>query len=58
MTITAEERDRRLRIPSVLSNAFRPLFLAAASWAIVFITLWFAVLLGHMQLPTRFSPLA
>jgi len=58
MTITAEERDRRLRIPSVLSNAFRPLFLVAGSWAIVSIALWFAVLLGHMQLPTRFSPLA
>ena len=58
MTITAEERTRRLRLPAVLSYAFRPLFLAAASWAIVDIAVWLAMFLGYLQLPTRFDPLA
>ena len=58
MTITAEERARRLRQPAVLSYAFRPMFLAAGSWAILSLVLWLAVFFGYMQLPTRFDPLA
>jgi uncharacterized protein involved in response to NO len=58
MTITAEERARRLRMPAVLSYAFRPMFLAAGSWAILSLVLWLAVFLGYIQLPTRFDPLA
>jgi uncharacterized protein involved in response to NO len=57
MSITVEERDRRLRLPAVLSYAFRPLFLAAGSWAIVSIALWLAMFLGYVRLPTRFDPL-
>lgn len=51
MTVTAEERARRLRLPAVLSYAFRPMFLAAGSWAILSLALWLAVFLGYMQLP-------
>jgi len=58
MTITAEERARRLRMPAVLSYAFRPMFLAAGSWAILSLVVWLAVFLGYIQLPTRFDPLA
>ena len=58
MTVTAKERAHRLRQPAVLSYAFRSMFLAAGSWAIVAIVLWLAVFLGYMQLPTRFDPLA
>jgi len=58
VTVTAKERAHRLRQPAVLSYAFRSMFLAAGSWAIVAIVLWLAVFLGYMQLPTRFDPLA
>src|ERR1035437_8519366 len=58
MTITAEERPRRLRQPAVLSYAFRPMFLAAGSWAILSLVLWLAVVLGYIQLSSRFDPLA
>jgi uncharacterized protein involved in response to NO len=58
MTITAVERALRLRQPAVLSYAFRPMFLAAGSWAILSLVLWLCVFLGWMQLPTRFDPLA
>ena len=57
MSITVEERARRLRLTAVLSYAFRPLFLAAGSWAIVSIALWLAMFLGYVRLPTRFDPL-
>ena len=58
MTITSEQRARRLRLPAVLSYAFRPLFLAAAIWAIVDIAVSLAMFLGYLQLPTRFDPVA
>ena len=51
------ERDRP-RQAAVLSYAFRPMFLAAALWAIVALGLWLAQFLGYLQLPTRFDPLA
>ncbi len=57
MSITVEECARRLRLPAVLSYAFRPLFLAAGSWAIVAIALWLAMFLRYVRLPTRFDPL-
>ena len=58
MTVTADERALRLRQPAVLSYAFRTMFLAAGSWAILSLVLWLCVFLGRMQLPTRFDPLA
>ncbi len=57
ISITVEERARRLRLTAVLSYAFRPLFLAAGSWAIVGIAIWLAMFLGYVRLPTRFDPL-
>jgi uncharacterized protein involved in response to NO len=58
MTITTDERVRRLRQPAVLSYAFRPLFLAAGSWAILSLVLWLCVFFGWMLMPTRFDPLS
>ena len=54
---TEEERVRRSRQPAVLTYAFRPMFLAAGSWAIVAIAIWLAMFLGYLRLPTRFDPL-
>jgi uncharacterized protein involved in response to NO len=55
---TEEERIRRSRQPAVLTYAFRPMFLAAGSWAIVAIAVWLAMFLGYLQFSTRFDPLA
>ena len=57
MSITIEECTRRLQLPTLFSYAFRPLFLAAGSWAIVGIAVWLAMFLGYLRLPTRFDPL-
>ena len=54
---TEEERIRRSRQPAVLAYSFRPMFLAAGSWAIVGLALWLAMFLGYLQLPSRFDPL-
>jgi uncharacterized protein involved in response to NO len=56
--MTEEERIRRSRQPAVLTYAFRPMFLAAGTWAVVTIAVWLAMFLGYLQLPTRFDPLA
>jgi len=56
--MTEEERLRRARLPAVLDYAFRPMFLAAGSWALVALALWLVMFFGYVQLPTRFDPLA
>ncbi len=56
--MTDEERLRRARLPAVLDYAFRPMFLAAGSWAVIALALWLAMFFGYVQLPTRFDPLA
>ena len=53
---TEEERIRRSRQPAVLAYSFRPMFLAAGSWAIVGLALWLAMFLGYLQLPSRSEP--
>jgi uncharacterized protein involved in response to NO len=53
-----EDRLRRARLPAVLDYAFRPMFLAAESWAVIALALWLAMFFGYVQLPTRFDPLA
>jgi uncharacterized protein involved in response to NO len=53
-----EDRLRRARLPAVLDYAFRPMFLAAGSWAVIALALWLAMFFGYVQLPTRFDPLA
>jgi uncharacterized protein involved in response to NO len=45
-------------VPAVLLYAFRPMFLAAGSWAIIAIALWLSMFFGTIQLPTRFDPLS
>lgn len=56
--ISEEDRLRRARLPAVLDYAFRPMFLAAGSWAVIALALWLAMFFGYVQLPTRFDPLA
>jgi uncharacterized protein involved in response to NO len=57
MGITVEEGARRLPPFAVLSYAFRPLFLASGSWAVVGIVIWLPMFLGYVRLPTRFDPM-
>jgi uncharacterized protein involved in response to NO len=52
------QRRRRAKLPEVLDYAFRPMFLAAGSWAVIALALWLAMFFGYVQLPTRFDPLA
>ena len=56
--VSEEGRLRRARLPAVLDYAFRPMFLAAGSWAVIALALWLAMFFGYVQLPTRFDPLA
>jgi uncharacterized protein involved in response to NO len=58
LTVPFTERIRSSRQPLFFTQAFRPLFLAAGSWAIVDIVLWLGMLFGYLLLPTRFDPLA
>lgn len=45
-------------LPPVLLYAFRPMFLAAGSWAIIALALWLAIFFGYIELPTRFDPMS
>lgn len=51
-------RAQRDALPAVLLYAFRPMFLAAGSWAIIALVLWLSMFFGYIQLPTRFDPLS
>jgi uncharacterized protein involved in response to NO len=51
--VSEEDRLRRARLPAVLDYAFRPMFLAAGSWAVIALSLWLAMFFGYVQLPTR-----
>lgn len=52
------KRDRNEALPAVLLYAFRPMFLAAGSWAIIAIALWLSMFFGYVQLPTRFDAMS
>ena len=56
--VSEEDRLRRTRLPALLDYAFRPMFLAAGSGAVIALALWLAMFFGYVQLPTRFDPLA
>lgn len=56
--VAEARRSRRAKLPAVLDYAFRPMFLAAGSWAVIALALWLAMFFGYLQLPTRFDPLA
>src|SRR5215831_18470407 len=42
----------------LLTNGFRPFFLAAGIWSAAALGLWIAVLVSGARLPSRFDPLA
>ena len=44
-------------MPPLLSAGFRPFFLAAATWSVVSLAAWLALLAGGIELPSRFDPL-
>ncbi len=42
---------------TLFQNAFRPLFLAAGTWAVVALLVWVCVLEGRITLPSRLAPM-
>lgn len=42
----------------VFSAGFRPFFLAAALWSAIALALWICMLIGEIDLPSRFDPLS
>ena len=48
----------RRATPPVLTQAFRPFFLAAGIWASVALALWIVMLATGLALPSRFDPLS
>lgn len=42
----------------MLLYAFRPMFLAAGSWAAIAVVLWLSMFFGYVHLPTRFDPMS
>jgi uncharacterized protein involved in response to NO len=47
----------RHRTPAVLTQGFRPFFLAAGLWSAVALTIWIVMFATGMALPSRFDPL-
>jgi uncharacterized protein involved in response to NO len=45
------------RIPTWLTQGFRPFFFAAGLWSATALALWLAMLTGGIELPSRFDPL-
>lgn len=50
------DRDRDIEDPAVLSQGFRPFFLASGIWAIVGLVVWLAALSGRLSIPSAFDP--
>jgi uncharacterized protein involved in response to NO len=53
---TTAERARSWQGPALLGYGFRPMFLFAACWAALAMTLWVLALVGAVELPTRLAP--
>ena len=53
-----DSRRPRDRGSALLLYAFRPMFLAAGSWAAIALALWLSMFFGYVELPTRFDPLS
>ena len=53
-----DSRRPRDRGPALLLYAFRPMFLAAGSWAAIALALWLSMFFGYVEPPTRFDPLS
>jgi uncharacterized protein involved in response to NO len=60
LEIASEAGSRRARDQgsALFLYAFRPMFLAASSWAVIVLALWLAEFFGAVQLPTRFDSLS
>ena len=56
MSIIAEDLTRR-RMPTLLTQGFRPFFLAAGLWAAGALALWIVMFATGAVLPSRFDPL-
>jgi uncharacterized protein involved in response to NO len=54
----ATHRARAHGTPAVLTQGFRPFFLAAGLWSIVALAIWIAMLVTGSALPSRFDPLS
>ena len=54
----AEPSDARRRLPPILTQGFRPFFLAAGIWGAAALGLWLLMLTRDIVLPSRFNPLA
>ena len=57
MTSVAVLPVSTVRIPVVLTQGFRPFFLAAGVWSIVALAIWIVMLTTGVPLPSRFDPL-
>jgi uncharacterized protein involved in response to NO len=51
------ETLRNWKGAALWSRGFRPLFLAAATWAVIAIAIWTPFVSGEIQIPTAFSPI-
>jgi uncharacterized protein involved in response to NO len=45
------------KMPPLLTAGFRPMFLAAATWAVLAMAVWLPMFSGELELPSRFDPL-
>jgi uncharacterized protein involved in response to NO len=58
-TMTATARQVRAEAtPAVLTQGFRPFFLAAGLWSIIALTIWIVSFATGSALPSRFDPLS
>lgn len=57
MSVAAADRASR-HLPALLTQGFRPFFLAAGIWSAAALALWIAMLTEGMALPSRFDPLS
>jgi uncharacterized protein involved in response to NO len=46
------------RMAPLLTAGFRPFFLAAAFWSVFSLAIWLPLLLGQVEIPSRFDPLS
>jgi uncharacterized protein involved in response to NO len=55
--ISQARAEHAAATPGLLSQGFRPFFLAAGLWAAAALGLWIVLFVGGLSLPSRFSPL-
>lgn len=54
---TTAQQIRAYEGPALFTYGFRPFFLFGAIWAALAVALWLPMLTGHLDLPTKLSPL-